>query len=206
VSLNDIPLSTFPPTTNHQHKQQNNYHHNDHRTTDLSTTPSSLSTPRRQAIKGSTRVQRVAGTHYTTGPLQLLSVSFPYSVTNNMSWWDGGDDSSGGNKSKETSFTSDDTSSFLTGSNIMATSGSGGDSGMQELQQMSLHIQQQMIVQQIISDLSDSAYTQCITSKPSDSLTGTQVACIKSTVNKWMDTNDLMTGRLAKKSQAPASY
>ena len=72
---------------------------------------------------------------------------------------------------------------------------------MQEMQQASMMIQQQLLVQQVINDLSDRAYEKCVTSKPSDSLNGSQVACIKATVNKWLDTNEFMSGRLAKKSQ-----
>jgi hypothetical protein len=87
------------------------------------------------------------------------------------------------------------------GSNLMASSGGGGGDGMQELQQASMALQQQMVVQQVINDLSDRAYEKCVTSKPADTLTGSQVACIKATVNKWLDTNEFMAGRLAKKSQ-----
>jgi len=83
--------------------------------------------------------------------------------------------------------------------------GGGGASGMEEIQQISVALQQQMMVQQVISDLSDRSYEKCVTSKPSDALNGTQVACIKSTVNKWLDTNEFMTGRLSKKSQQQQS-
>jgi hypothetical protein len=58
-----------------------------------------------------------------------------------------------------------------------------------------------MLVQQVINDLSDRSYEKCITSKPSETLTGSQVACVKATVNKWMDTNEFITGRLEKKAQ-----
>jgi hypothetical protein len=85
----------------------------------------------------------------------------------------------------------------------MAGGGGGGGAatGIQELQQASMVIQQQMMVQQVISDLSDRSYEKCITAKPSETLTGSQVACIKATTNKWLDTNEFMTGRIAKKSQ-----
>jgi hypothetical protein len=81
-------------------------------------------------------------------------------------------------------------------SSAPSTMGSGS-----ELQDFSMAIQQQMIVQKVISKLTDEAFHKCITSKPSDSLSGSQVACIHSTVNKWMDTNEFMMGRLAKKQQ-----
>jgi hypothetical protein len=118
-----------------------------------------------------------------------------------MGWWSGDSDSTGG---READYTSREEASFPAsgGSNVMATTGGGGAAnGMQELQQASMVIQQQMMVQQVISDLSDRSYEKCVTSKPSETLTGSQAACIKSTVNKWLDTNEFMTGRLAKKSQ-----
>jgi hypothetical protein len=119
-----------------------------------------------------------------------------------MGWWSGDSDSTGG---READYTTHEESSYPTGassggSNVMA-GGGGAANGMQELQQASMVIRQQMMVQQVISDLSDRSYEKCVTSKPSDTLTGSQVACIKSTVNKWLDTNEFMTGRLAKKSQ-----
>ena len=82
-------------------------------------------------------------------------------------------------------------------------SGVGGG-GASELQQAGMALQQQLLVQQVISDLTDRSYEKCVTSKPSDTLSGSQVACIKATVNKWLDTNEFMTGRLAKKQQMAA--
>jgi hypothetical protein len=46
-----------------------------------------------------------------------------------------------------------------------------------------------MIAQKVISKLTFEAFHKCIISKPLDSLSGTQVACIYLMVNKWMDTN-----------------
>ena len=112
-----------------------------------------------------------------------------------MSWWGGGSKE----ESKPKDFTSGDESDFAESTNIM--SASGGGSGAQELQQASIIIQQQLLVQQVINDLADRSYEKCVTSKPSDALSGSQAACIKSTVNKWLDTNEFITGRLAKKSQ-----
>ena len=127
-----------------------------------------------------------------------------------MSWW-------GGSKkedapAKEADFTSHDDAGFRSGSNLMtsapsssSSSGGGGSAasaGLQQLQQIELAIQQQMAIQQVINDLSDRSYTHCITSKPSETLSGSQAACIQSTVNKWMDTNEFIMGRLQKKSAA----
>ena len=117
-----------------------------------------------------------------------------------MGWWGSGDNSNDISSSAPRDFSSQDEVAISQGQNLMTAAG-GGSGGMQELQQASLVLQQQMLVQQVISDLSDRAYEKCITSKPTESLSGSQVACIKATVNKWLDTNEFVTGRLAKKSQ-----
>ena len=122
-----------------------------------------------------------------------------------MPWWGGGDDTSS-SSTGATDYTSPDDASLGGGANMMAAGPSGGSSGgLQEMQQMSMLLQQQILVQQVINDLSDRAYEKCITSKPSaGTLSGSNVACIRSTVNKWLDANELITGRLAKKQQASA--
>ena len=122
-----------------------------------------------------------------------------------MPWWGGGDNNNNSHNNDNDTM-SKDFSSDLEDGGVFASSGGfagsgGGGTGVAEMQQLSVALQQQMIVQQVINDLSDRAYTQCVTSKPSDTLSGTQVACIKSTVNKWFDTNEFMTGRLARKAQ-----
>ena len=125
--------------------------------------------------------------------------------------WFGGDSS---NESADTgraetkSFTSDDVGDFdRGGTNMMSASssagaGGGASGGAAELQQMSMVLQQQMLVQQVINDLSDRSYEKCMTAKPTETLTGSQVACVKATVNKWLDTNEFITGRLGKKAEA----
>jgi hypothetical protein len=122
-----------------------------------------------------------------------------------MSWWSGG----GGDKSSQSvsksakDFTSDDATSAGYGAaeNILNSGATAASDGMLELQQAGLVLQQQLLVQQVISDLTDRSYEKCITAKPNDTLSGSQVACIKATVNKWLDTNEFLTGRLAKKQQ-----
>ena len=118
-----------------------------------------------------------------------------------MSWWGGGSKEESSTSNQDFALGDDSHFSSESSTNIM----SGGGTGAQELQQASVMIQQQMIVQQVINDLSDRSYEKCITSKPSDTLSGSQAACIKSTVNKWLDTNEFITGRLAKKSQQSQS-
>ena len=118
-----------------------------------------------------------------------------------MSWFGGGGSSSSGSSSNSSSsdFSHDDSVGY---SDSGSGSGGGGmGSAMAELQQAGMVLQQQMLVQQVINDLSDRSYEKCITSKPSDTLSGSQVACVRATVNKWLDTNEYITGRLAKKQQ-----
>eukprot|EP00934_Nitzschia_sp_Nitz4_P002651 Nitzschia sp. Nitz4//scaffold129_size63868//49697//50065//NITZ4_006204-RA/size63868-processed-gene-0.72-mRNA-1//-1//CDS//3329534920//2641//frame0 len=115
-----------------------------------------------------------------------------------MSWFGGGKKEDNAPKD----FTSHEDSGFAESTNLMAAAGGGGGgNAMAELQQASMVIQQQLMVQQVINDLSDRSYERCITSKPSETLTGSQAACVRATVNKWLDSNEFMTGRLAKKSQ-----
>jgi hypothetical protein len=123
-----------------------------------------------------------------------------------MGWFGGGDSSD--NSTGDKSFSTGEDFSGGGGANMMSSSSGGGggggggsNAGAAELQQMSMMLQQQMLVQQVINDLSDRSYKKCITSRPSDTLNGTQVACISSTVNKWLDTNEFINGRLGKKAQ-----
>jgi len=99
----------------------------------------------------------------------------------------------------------DDTSSFGGGGgdhDFAAGGGGGGGVSTQDLQQFAANIQQQTLVQGIITDITEQALEKCLTSTPKDSkLSGTQVACIHSTTNKWMDTNEFMNGRMAAKAQ-----
>ncbi len=120
-----------------------------------------------------------------------------------MPFWSRGSDDS--NKSQESKdFTSDDLSSFPASDNNFASfGGSGGaDSvaaGLGEMQQFSLGLQQQMMVQTVINTLTEKAFEKCMTGKPSDSLTGKDVACVNATVCKWLDTNEFINGRMARK-------
>jgi hypothetical protein len=76
------------------------------------------------------------------------------------------------------------------------------DPQMAELQQFGEQLQQQVIIQQAITDMSDTAFLKCITSKPNTpKLTGREVACVYSATNKWLDANEYLVGLLAKKGQ-----
>ena len=109
------------------------------------------------------------------------------------------------NKSQESKdFTSDDHSSFSSSDNNFASS-DGDDplmtsaAGLGDMQQFSLALRQQMMVQTVINTLADKAFERCITGKPGDSLSGKEAACVNATVCKWLDTNEFMNGRMARK-------
>jgi hypothetical protein len=122
-----------------------------------------------------------------------------------MSWFGGGskDDGSSGAGGKD--FTNPSETAGFGGSSNFAPSSNSASSAVAELQQASIMLQQQMLVQQVINDLTDRGYEKCVTGRPPEQLSGSQAACIRSTVNKWLDSNEFITGRLAKKQQAAAS-
>jgi Tim10/DDP family zinc finger len=113
----------------------------------------------------------------------------------------------GGSSNKESSgpkdFTSNDESSFSSSPNMMnsGSSSSGGGGALADLQQFQMMIQQSLLVQEIIGDLTAMSFEKCITGKPNDHLSGKEVACTHAVVGKWLDTNEYMNGRLAKKQQ-----
>ena len=114
-----------------------------------------------------------------------------------MPFWGSSDNDKASDGPKD--FTSSDEASFDASGG--APGGYGGGGGAMEMQQFSVALQQSVLVQTIITNLSDTAFAKCIVGKPGDSLSGKEAACIHSTVNKLMDTNEFMMGRLAKKQQ-----
>ena len=56
-----------------------------------------------------------------------------------------------------------------------------------------------MMVQTVINTLTDKAFEKCITSKPGDSLSGKEAACVHASVCKLLDTNEFMQGRMSRK-------
>ena len=116
-----------------------------------------------------------------------------------MPFWSRGDSEPAA--PSEQSF-SDSSGSFESGPDMSSggTAGLGGG----EMQQFALQMRQQMMVQQVINNLSDKAFEKCMTSRPGDSLSGKEAVCVHATVNKWLDTNEFLMGRLQKKQQAQA--
>jgi hypothetical protein len=102
-------------------------------------------------------------------------------------------------------FTSDDLSSFSSSDTNFATASGSDDplmasaAGLGDMQQFSLALRQQLMVQTVINTLTDKAFEKCITGKPGDSLSGKEAACVNATVCKWLDTNEFMNGRMARK-------
>jgi hypothetical protein len=143
----------------------------------------------------------------TTGSADCSNQSRPNSVTwhpsiththtHKMSWFGGGSQK----EEREKSFASTDTDGFDAGDNMLSLGGSDNGGGASEFQQFSMGLQQQLIIQQVITDLSDKAFLKCVSSTRDGQLSGKEVSCIYAATNKWLDTNDFMGGRLAKKSQ-----
>lgn len=118
-----------------------------------------------------------------------------------MGWFGGNDSDTGssvGGGPAEKSFSSADMASSL--DTTAAASSSFSQGGASEFQQFSMALQQQMLVQNVITELSDKAF-QCVTACKNEQLTGKEVACIQAITNKWLDTNEFMMGRVQKKSQ-----
>ena len=119
-----------------------------------------------------------------------------------MSWWGGSKDE---DPVEEKGFSDGAAASFDSSPNLMASGGGGGGGGAAEFQQFSMALQQQMLVQQVITDLAHKAFTKCVSSSKDSQLSGKEVACIHAATNKWLDSNEFMMGRLAKKQQQASS-
>jgi hypothetical protein len=123
-----------------------------------------------------------------------------------MSWFGGG---SKKESTQEKGFLDSDEAHFntsvLSGGGSPGAGGTGGGGGLAEFQEFSMVIQQQMIVQQAITEMCDKSFQKCVSSTKDSQLSGREVACIHAVTNKWLDTNTFMLGRLAKKQQHASS-
>mmetsp|Transcript_14096 Transcript_14096/g.21008 ORF Transcript_14096/g.21008 Transcript_14096/m.21008 type:complete len:124 (-) Transcript_14096:1411-1782(-) len=106
-------------------------------------------------------------------------------------------------KPQESNFTSDDVSGFSSSDNFASSSSDDAmmsqATGLGDMQQFTMALRQQMMVQTVINTLTDKAFEKCITGKPGDSLGGKEAACVHATVCKWLDTNEFMNGRMERK-------
>ena len=123
-------------------------------------------------------------------------------------WSRGGSEDDKSQQSKD--FTSDDVSGFTSSDNFASSSSLGGGddpmmsqaTGLGDMQQFTLALRQQMMVQTVINTLTDKAFEKCITGKPSDSLSGKEAACVQAVTLKWIDTSMFLSKRLEKKMAA----
>ena len=123
-----------------------------------------------------------------------------------MSWFGGGN-----NKKDENNIVSDSSYSDMSSSSPsyasssspnMYGSGSSSTSGLQEFQEFSVALQQQVLVQTVITDLTHKAFSKCCTTATSNNtLTGKEAACISAVTNKWLDSNEYLVERLQRKQQ-----
>ena len=118
-----------------------------------------------------------------------------------MPFWSRGGDSEEA-KPQESNFTSDDVSGFSSSDANFASSSDDAmmsqATGLGDMQQFTVALRQQIMVQTVINTLTDKAFEKCIT-KPGDSLSGKEAACVNATVCKWLDTNQFMNGRMERK-------
>ena len=128
-----------------------------------------------------------------------------------MSWFGGGsskkDEDLGGSGGGEKSFIGGDSSLGgegldVGGSGLGSGGGGGGENAaMQEFQQASMALQQQLLVQTVITDLADRAFTKCASASKDSKLTSREASCIHACTNKWLDANDFLARRLNKKGE-----
>lgn len=120
-----------------------------------------------------------------------------------MSWFGGGKKE----ESSETTFPMDDSSPLSDGGGDGLDLGGGGGGGgaMAELQQAGMALQQQMIIQQVITELSDKAFMKCIHNTKDSKLSSREMSCIQACTNKWLDASEMIHGRQTKKEQQAMS-
>ncbi len=142
----------------------------------------------------------------TRQTLSNINILLKRKTKNSIMGWFGGGSSSASSSSSSSSamdFRSEDTNAFQGSTNFASpSSSSSSSSNTAELEQFSVALQHQMLVQAVITSMSDTAFNRCVQGKPGDSLSGRDVACIHATVGKWLDTNEFMMGRMAKKEEA----
>jgi hypothetical protein len=126
-----------------------------------------------------------------------------------MSWFGGGNKKDDNNIESEPAYSDLGSSSYASspnmyGSGSSSSSGASGSSssGLQEFQEFSVALQQQVLVQTVITDLTQKAFSKCCTTATSNNtLTGKEAACISAVTNKWLDSNEYLVERLQRKQQ-----
>lgn len=131
-----------------------------------------------------------------------------------MSWFGGGskkDDQIETTPERGFSDLGGSSSSYNTSPNMYGSGSGGGvsgssninnNSGLQEFQEFSVALQQQVLVQTVITDLTQKAFSKCCaTATTNNTLTGKEAACISAVTNKWLDSNEFLVERLQRKQQ-----
>jgi hypothetical protein len=120
-----------------------------------------------------------------------------------MGWFDGGGSSGSSSPSSEAAY-GDSSHSFAPSS--YGGGGGGGSSGLSEFQEFSMQLQQQMVIQQVMTELAQKAFDKCCPTASRDSqLSSKEAACVAATTTKWLDANEFIVGRLARKQQQASS-
>jgi hypothetical protein len=79
--------------------------------------------------------------------------------------------------------------------NFASSAGMGGGMGGGSFEQQVAMEQQRAMVQAVVMKLTESAFDNCI-SKPSSSMSYNERTCIGATVGKYLDTSELIVGRM----------
>ena len=123
-----------------------------------------------------------------------------------MSWFGGGSKKDETDSTPERGFSDlgGSSSSYASSPNMYGSGapGSSSHSGLQEFQEFSVALQQQVLVQTVITDLTHKAFGKCCaTATTNNTLTGKEAACISAVTNKWLDSNEYLVERLQRKQQ-----
>jgi hypothetical protein len=122
-----------------------------------------------------------------------------------MGWFDGGGSSGSSSPSSEAAY-GDSSHSFAPSSYGGGGGAGAGSSGLSEFQEFSMQLQQQMVIQQVMTELAQKAFDKCCPTASRDSqLSSKEAACVAATTTKWLDANEFIVGRLARKQQQASS-
>ena len=86
-----------------------------------------------------------------------------------------------------------------------SSSGGGGGNNasmMAEIEEFGNVLQQSMMLQQILNEVTEKSFKMCCSTPTRDNkLTGKEVACIHSVTSKWLLCNEFLIQRLGQKQQ-----
>lgn len=114
-----------------------------------------------------------------------------------MSWWGSGKNSSA--KEEEQLFSEEQDFAMSTAG--AGNYGHGQEYNVDEVQQVAAAIQQQLLVNMVITKISHTAFMKCVDKSRDSQLTGREVSCIHAVANKWLESNQYLRGRMVKKAE-----